>query len=182
MNVTDDERGRAILIERARALAQAPAAPSAGEQLLVVELSVGEEDFSIDAAVVNEVVHLRHLTAVPGAPAAVRGVTTYRGEVLAAVDVRPVLGRPVGGLSDLPWLVVLGGEAPAFGLLAGRVSDVASIPVESLRPLSVDAPAAARRLARGVTDRAVTVLDGAALLAEAGIFAPADRRTDGSQR
>ncbi len=174
MKVTDDDRARAVLIERAQALARVPAAPHDGEELLAVEFSVGEEHFCIGAADVREVVRLRHLTPVPGAPAAVRGVTTYRGEILAAVDVRSALGRQASGLSDLLWLPVLGSAAPELGLLASHVSGVESVAASALRPLPGDASTRARRFARGVTDRAVTVLNGAALLDDPVIFAPHD--------
>lgn len=174
MKVTEDERDRVVLAERARALARVPATPRDGEELLVVEFSVGDEDLCIDAAHVREVVRLRYLTPVPGVPAAVRGVTTYRGEILAAVDVRPALGRPASGPSEIPWLLVLGSAKPELGLVASHVRGVASMGVPALGPLPGEVPPGARRFARGVTDRAVTVLDGAALLDDPAIFAPRD--------
>lgn len=174
MNVTHDERERAILVERARSLARVPAAPPEGEELLVVAFTVGDEAFCVEAAHVREVVRLRQLTAVPGAAVAVRGVTTYRGEILAVVDPRAALGRPAGALADLLWIVVLGSAEPELGLLAGEVSGVGAIRVPELRPLPAEASPRARRLARAVTERAVIVLDGAALLADPELFAARD--------
>lgn len=179
MNVTRDEREHAILVDRARSLARMPAAPLEGEELLVVAFTVGDEAFCIDAAHVREVVRLRQLTPVPGAAAAIRGVTTYRGEILATVDVRAALGRPVGALADLLWTVVLGSATPELGLLAGEVSGVVAIPVPALRPLPAEASPRAQRLARAVTDRATLVLDGAALLADPELFAARDDTSAG---
>jgi chemotaxis signal transduction protein len=117
---------------------------------------------------------------VPGGPAAIRGVTTYRGEILAVVDVRAALGHPAGGLSDLLWVVVVGADAPEFGLLADEVTGVERVGASELRPLAAEASAPARRLARAMTERAALVLDGAALLADPELFAPRDGASRGT--
>ncbi len=174
MSQRGPDAGRAILAERARLLARPAAAAPAGEELVVAEFEAGGEAFCIEARYAHEIVRLRHLAPVPGAPAAVRGVTTYRGEILAVVDVRAVLGQPAGGLADLLWVVVIGDAAPEFGLLADRVTGVARIGASELRPLAAGISAPARRLARAMTERAALVLDGAALLADPELFAPRD--------
>lgn len=171
MDLTSDERERAVLAERARSLARVPLAPPEGEELMVLAFSVGEEAFGVEAAYVREVARLGHITVVPGTPPAVRGVTTHRGEILALVSVPAALGRPSERLTDLLWVVVLGQRAPEFGLLASDVSGVTPTPVRALRPLPGDASADTRRLGRALTEGAALVLDGAALLADQRLFA-----------
>lgn len=170
MTELDTDATRALLAERAHALARRAESAPAGEELTVVGFSIGDEAFRIEAQLVREVVRLRHLAKVPGAPVAVRGVTTYRGEILALVDVRAALGRPDAGLADLLWVVVVGTAAAEFGLVADSVAEVTSVRVDELRPLPGEASAAAWGRARAVTADVALVLDGAALLADAGLF------------
>ena len=169
MNEIEDPAG-AILAERARALARPALTALTGAELTVVEFSIRDETFRIGASFVREVVRLLHLANVPDAPPAVRAVTTYRGEILALLDLRAVFGRPDGGLADLLWVVVIGNAAAEFGVLADSVTSVTRIHVDDLRPLSEDASPVARRLALAVTADAALMLDGAAMLADAELF------------
>lgn len=169
MSELDAGAAHAVLAERARALARPLERPRDGEELRVVAFSIRQEAFGIEASYVREVVRLRHLAVVPGAPLAVRGITTYRGEILAILDIGMVLGRQSGGLADLLWLIVLGNGTPEFGLAADEVGDVAGIRLDQLRPSSEDA-ASIRRLTRGIAADARVVLDYAALLADPELF------------
>lgn len=164
------EPSRTVLAERARVLARPLERPRSREELVLVTFSTGGETFALEAAFAREVVRLRHLVTVPGAPAAVRGVTTYRGEVLAALEVRSLLGRPGEILADLLWLIVLGETAAELGLLASEVSDVTRVGTEEVRPLPKTDPARGRRWTRGVTAGGTVVLDGAALIGDREIF------------
>ncbi|HZP97457.1 MAG TPA: chemotaxis protein CheW [Candidatus Limnocylindria bacterium] len=174
MSQREPDAARAILTARARSLARPTATAPTGEELSVVGFEAGGEAFAIEARYAHEIVRLRHLAPVPGAPAAVCGVTTYRGEILAVVDVRATLGHRAGGLADLLWVIVIGAAMPEFGLLADRITGVEAIGATGLRPLAADASARARRLARATTERAALVLDGATLLADQELFAPRD--------
>jgi len=55
---------------------------------------IGGEQFAIDVRSVREVMVIERLTAVPGAPPFVRGVSSLRGEVVVMIDVAPALGLP----------------------------------------------------------------------------------------
>ena len=162
---------RAVLAERARLLARRPTPPPEGEELSVVTFVVGGESFCVEVGYVREVVRLRHVAPVPGAPPAVLGVTTYCSEVLAVIDVRRLLGRPAGALADLLRIVVLGTTAAELGLLADEVVGARSLRVTDLQPLSTDRGGPAGRFARAVTPDAVLLLDGGALLADSDVFA-----------
>ena len=55
---------------------------------------VDGELFGVDAMLVQEVGRYAQLTAVPLAPPAVAGDPNLRGEVVTALDLRRMLGRP----------------------------------------------------------------------------------------
>lgn len=164
------EPAQSILTARARALARPLERTPEGDELPALAFSIRSEAFVIEASFVREVVGLRAVVGLPGAPQAVRGLTTYRGEILPAIDLGAVVGLPGGGLGAALWLIVLGTEAAEFGLLADEIAGVTRVRADDLRPLPEDAAPAARRLARGITADAATLLDGAALLAATDLF------------
>jgi len=49
--------------------------------------------YAFEASLVTEVIRLGPLTRLPAAPAFLPGVFTHRGEVLAVLDVGPLVGR-----------------------------------------------------------------------------------------
>ena len=170
---------RAVLSERARLLARRPSPPESGDMVAVVTFLVGGESFAIETTFVREIARLRHVAPLPRGPAAVRGVTTYRGEILPVLDVRAVLGHPAEGLPDLIRVLVLGAAGPEFGLLADEVAGTASIPARDLLALPAEISVRARTYLRALTPDATLLLDGAALLADPELFATRDGASAG---
>jgi chemotaxis signal transduction protein len=86
------ERERAVLAERARALAvphEANVAP--GSDADVVVFSLCGERFAVDAGHVIEAFELDAPTPVPGTAERLVGVVNHRGSVLGVFDLRPLL-------------------------------------------------------------------------------------------
>ena len=159
---------RAVLTERATALARRTTEVSRGEALDLVSFSAAAEVFAIEAMFVREVVRLRQLSSLPGAPPAVRGVTTYQGEILAVVDLLSLLGIDAPRLSDALWLLVLGRNVPEFGITADELHGSVLLGTEALLR-----PTAAQRASpfiSAMTADAVAIIDGGALLASDAIF------------
>src|SRR5207302_8831124 len=109
------DRARALLEERARALARPPAAAPAGDALQVVAFALANERYGIETRHVREVVRLTDYTPVPGAPDFLLGVMNLRGEVLAVIELRKFLGVATRGVSDLSRVLVVGGDRAEFG-------------------------------------------------------------------
>ena len=165
--IADD---RATLAARAVALARRPqSAMTTGQLLSLVSFRVGNEVFAIEARFVREVIRLRHLSVVPGAPAPVRGVTTYQGEILAVVDLLSARGIEGERLRDALWVLVLGGGTADFGITADELRGSLELGVDSLLS-SVGVRGPSGRYIRGTTSGAIAVLDGEALLAAIDIF------------
>ncbi len=68
------------------------AAPVAPVEARLFCVRAGGGRYAFDAALVSEVVRIGPLTRLPGAPPALPGVFTHRGEVLAVLDLCQVLG------------------------------------------------------------------------------------------
>ena len=96
-------------------------APARVRACLVV---LGGEQFAIDVRRLREVMVVGKPTAVPGAPSFVRGVANLRGEVLALLDIAPVLGLPSCGVGPMSKALVL---EPASSQVAIVVDDVVGL-------------------------------------------------------
>ena len=157
------DRERAVLEERARALAR-PVASAAPTGVSHVVFTLAREHYVVPASQVLAVFRLPALVRLPGAHPPVVGLTAWRGDVLTLLDVRSLVGAPPSALDDLALVVVLGDDTPEFGLLADRVLDAVSIAPDDLLPLPGRAGAAVDPVLRGVTRAGQLVLDGAGLL------------------
>ena len=81
-----------ILEERARHLARPATTPPAEDLAAVVVFPLARERYAVDLAGVAEVVPLRGLAPLPGAPAPVLGIVLHRGRLVPVVDLRRLLG------------------------------------------------------------------------------------------
>lgn len=172
------EKQRTILEARARQLSRAALAPLArSETIEVITFEVGDERWAIETRFVREVAKLELLVPVPGVTEAIVGITSHRGEMLALVDLRRLYGLPSRALNDLSRVIVAGDGYPELGLLADRITEIATFPRSSV----LEAPGTLSPLARthvlGVTPDAVIVLDGAALLQDPRLFVDQSEET-----
>jgi purine-binding chemotaxis protein CheW len=157
------ERVRAVLEERARALARPVGAPPPADRLEVLTFGLAKERYAIESRYVVEVFRLKELSSLPGAERPVFGVTTWRGELLPILDLRATLGLSVAALDDLSRVIVLGGDRAAFGILADAVYELVTLTASEVRE-PPEGVAAQRDYLRGVTVDAVLVLDAEKLL------------------
>ena len=153
---------RALLDKRTRDLARTADEDERSEERLVLPFVLGGERLIIEARWLLGVSKLSTLAALPGAEALVRGVTTWRGDLLTVLDIRPLLGISTAGLSDLTRLLVLGERRARFGLLVDAVCDVTTLLDDEV--LEAPASSQAREYLLGVTADASLVLDGERLL------------------
>jgi purine-binding chemotaxis protein CheW len=163
------ERAKAIMDERARVLARVPPhQPGAAEILEITTFTLSSERYAVEARYVREVIRSVELTPVPGAPEFLLGLVNLRGEILAVVDLRKVLG--LAGTELTGRILVLGHERAEFGVLADEVHDVTMVPLDEVFAPPASVAGIGREFLRGVTKDALIILDGAALLAERRLF------------
>ena len=160
---TAPEQVRAVLEERARALARPMGTPARIDEIEAVTFALANERYAIESQYVFEVFRLEDLSPLPGAKPPVFGVTAWRGELLTILDLREALGLSVTGLNDLSRMIVLGEERPAFGILADAVHGLVTLPAAQVRE-PPEGVAAKREYLRGVTADAMLVLDAEQLL------------------
>ncbi|WP_373044679.1 chemotaxis protein CheW [Vulgatibacter sp.] len=161
----DPAASEALLRARARRLAAVSAEreeAATARELLVVRL--GGERYALAAGDVIEVVRRRDLAPVPGVPPQVAGVFGYRGEVLAAFDLRRVLGLDTRNAADR--LVVIGGDHAEMALLAEEVEEVIAVDEAAIEATSLSR----EELVRGLAPGGLLVLDTQGLLHDPRLF------------
>jgi purine-binding chemotaxis protein CheW len=173
-----DDRIRALMDARARALARPPAPAEPADTLAVVTFALADERYALETRYVREIVRLRDFTPVPGAPPFVRGVANLRGEVLCLVDLRRLVDLPSTDLNGRSRMVVLGTGRADFGVLVDETFEIARLRPDDILPPSGAVAGAGREYVAGVTREALIVLDGAALLRDPRLYVNQDDRTD----
>lgn len=164
-------RARAVMDERARLLARAPAEGKAPSEVLqTLTFVLGPERYAVEAKQVREIARLVDFTAVPGAPEFLLGVMNLRGEILAIADLRTFFGVPQQGLTDLARVVVLGVERAEIGVLADETHELRSLPLAEILEPPDSVAGIGREYLLGITKDALIVLDAARLLADPRLF------------
>ncbi|KGF83508.1 hypothetical protein IA69_01605 [Massilia sp. JS1662] len=167
-----------VLAERAAALAVAGAAPvpvqPAGIEVLAFRC--GGERYAFDAAWVARVLPALPLTALPGVPDAVAGITMWEGEVLAVVDLRALLALPLTELAEPGALIVLRGEDNRFAVLADAIDGTRCFPHDHLGHDLPQLGGAESGYLLGVAPDRTALLDARRLLADSALIVNMDHQ------
>jgi purine-binding chemotaxis protein CheW len=165
---TADAAAASVLLARAKELAREHAAVDAddGATLDVLVFGLADESYALELGYVREVGALVELTALPGVPDYVLGITCMHGEIVAVIDLRKIFGLAERGLRDSRQVIVIQWGDMEFGILAERVAGVRRLPSAGLQaalPTLTDVRAA---YLKGITSDGIVVLAAAKLLAD----------------
>ena len=84
----------------------APIAAGRGaDETQIVVFELGDERYGLDIATVFEIIRHQPITAVPQAPAFVRGVFNLRGRIIPVVDLRDRFGMAEGAMTKASRIV-----------------------------------------------------------------------------
>ncbi len=112
--------------------------------LLVVD--AGDSMFGLDASMVREILPMRGVTRLPGAPAPVRGLLNVRGTLVTVVDLAAQAGRGIVSAPDAS-VVILVAAGRTLGAVVDDVKEIHQFDVEQLlTPPANDANALIRAL------------------------------------
>jgi len=156
---------RAILEERARALAAHDVTDTATGGEVMIRFRLGDERYALPARYAREVQPLRAYTPLFRAPPFIVGLVNIHGRLLTCLDLRPLLDLPVDPPAPGSFLIVLQGTGGDAVLLADSILDMTSDALE-LSPAPVTTANAAISWIRGVDRDLSIVIDPVALLAD----------------
>ncbi|MBJ6725306.1 chemotaxis protein CheW [Geomesophilobacter sediminis] len=155
-----------ILAARARALAAAPEAETAGERIEVIEFELSGERYAVRAALVTEIFPLTDFTPLFCAPAFVLGITNLRGKIVSIVDLRRFFELPSVGLSNLNRVILASDGVMEVGILADAIAGIVSLPVAELQAPPAALTGVREEFLTGVTGDRLALLDLGRILAD----------------
>ncbi len=165
------EQARALMDERARALAEVPdQAAHSGQVVEVLILLLAGERFAVETRFIREVFHAAAITPVPGGPDFLLGVTNLRGEVLAVMDFHRLLQLGQARLGAPTRLVVFGEQRAEFGVPGDEIAEVTTLREADILPPESSLTGTLRDFTRGVTKHGLIVLDGELIMHDSRLF------------
>jgi chemotaxis signal transduction protein len=149
----------ALLRQRAKDLAKAPQETGPKDSVELLELMSRAQRFSIPLSAVEGITELGSLASIPRAPPFVRGLVSFRGEVLVAVELALVVGASTG-FADLQRVIALTHGGQRLALVTER-----GLSVREASPSQFKAGGVGQHLAIAGTDETfASLVDVAGLI------------------
>ena len=123
------------------------------EELECITFVLGGETYAFETSHAAEVIRIPRLVKVPGVQEIIAGVFNLRGEIIAALDIRPLLGLPQLPLDGTGRIIVVKSEKFATGILTEAVQGVTGLPLGSFEPPLKSLTGARREYIRGQMTR-----------------------------
>ncbi len=158
-----DEQEREQLRARARELARPVATERPATERELISFRIGQEQYAIASRCVVEIFPMRELVPIPGVPAPIIGLASWRGGILVVSDLAELVGTSVESTGERRYVVVVGGAQATFGVPVDSVGDAIAADDRDVLPLP-EGMAAKSELVTGVVQDTVLVLDDDALL------------------
>lgn len=160
---------REILRARAQQLAIPLAEEDAGgSRILAVEFLVATEHYLIEAEAVREVLPLRDLTPLPGAPSFVLGIMNVRGTIILVVDIRSFFELPGQHLAELNKIVVVQSGECLCGILADAITGAREVSMDGLQTALPTLTGVRAEYTKGITPERMVLLDPERIMAAVG--------------
>lgn len=123
------------------------------ELMECVTFMLGGEEFAFETGYAAEVIRVPKLVKLPGSSTLIRGVFNLRGEIIAAMDIRPLLGLPQPELAGPARIIVIKGKNFTTGILTEAVLGVHALPLGQFEPVVKSVDPAVREFLRGQINR-----------------------------
>lgn len=155
------------LVERAHRLARpAEQTQTTEDRTEIVTFMAAGGRYAVDTRFVHAILPFEKPSAIPGAPSVFTGLINFRGEILPVIDLPRFLDLKTSG-AESAWMVALGDRSAEIAIAVGS-----GVEIDFIRDSDVITPPdrGDETCVRGVTRDALTILDGAALLASRRLF------------
>ena len=105
-----------------------------GEELQLVTFLLGQEEYGIPIARIQEIDRLSKITQTPKAPKFVEGVTNLRGEVIPVLSTRTLFALEAKASDDHTRVIIVDLAGAKTGLVVDSVKQVLSISKRNIAP------------------------------------------------
>ncbi len=123
------------------------------ELLECITFTLGGEEYAFETGFAAEVIRVPKLVKLPGSNSLIVGIFNLRGEIIAAMDIRPLLGIAASALTASARIIVIKGETFTTGILTESVQGVHSLPLGMFEPIVKSVAPSAREFLRGQINR-----------------------------
>lgn len=100
--------------------------------LQVVQFHIGKEEYAIPISRVQEILRVPQTTNMPRSPQHVLGITNIRGTVISVLDLKQFLMGQDAELTENSRIVVVESEGQKTALVVDEVTEVLTLPGDSL--------------------------------------------------
>jgi purine-binding chemotaxis protein CheW len=101
-------------------------------QLVVFDLA--NEHYGVDISLVESIIKMQPITAVPHAPGFVEGLTNLRGTVLPVIDLRKRFELSVKDVTKETRIVVVEVDSMTVGMIVDAVTEVLRVAEAAIEP------------------------------------------------
>ncbi len=115
-------------------LADTKEAVGSGKRMELISFQIREQAFCVDLMAIREIRSWTQATPLPQSPDYIRGVVNLRGAVLPIVDLGARLGLGLTEPTARHAILVTEVAGRIVGLLVDGVSEILSLPAETLQP------------------------------------------------
>ncbi len=119
------------------------------ERLECVTFYLGGETYAFESVYAAEVIRIPKLVRLPKVQEIIIGVFNLRGGIMAAIDIRPLLGVPQAPITAAGRIIVLKSEKFSTGLVVEGVKGVESLSVDNFEPAVKSLAGVQREFIRG---------------------------------
>lgn len=115
----------------------------AGGTLSALRFVVGDQEYGVSTRQVLEVIRMVSITPLPTAPDFVQGVINRRGQTTPVLNLRRRLGLEAARPTSDSRMIIAEVDGKPLGIVVDRVTEVASLPAQSIDapssyPIAVD--------------------------------------------
>ena len=102
----------------------------------MVLFKLGSETYGLDIATVHEIIRMQPITKVPKSPYYVEGVINLRGKTIPVIDMGKRFGMEKVERDKSNRIVVVNLQDTTMGIVVDSVTEVLSIPTDSIESVS----------------------------------------------
>lgn len=110
-------------------------AVAGGPSRQLITCTLGTAEYGIEIMAVQEIKGWSATTALPQAPAWIRGVINLRGVIVPILDLRARFGMAPTEPTAMHVVVIVQAAGRTMGILVDAVSDIISVSPEDVRPV-----------------------------------------------
>lgn len=123
------------------------------ELLECITFTLGGETYAFETTYASEVIRVPKLVKVPGIQELIVGIFNLRGEIIAAIDIRSLLGLPARPLTAAARIIVIKSASFTTGIITEEVQGVVALPLEMFEPVVKSVAGGAKEFIRGQINR-----------------------------